>query len=284
MKQTSLIIIALIAALIVSLGFTAYQATQNSPGNTKEATRLEMTTLLTQAQVELNAQLKTLSDDVAAASKQLSATGLVGDHARQILADLTQSNPCIIDASTLNLACVFITVEPAKYQNLECTQTEFPYSMFTTSTDPIQTVLSGPYMLTEGVYGSVIMAPIFNSNNEMIGSVSLAFDQSALISATATEVCKATPYVIWASDTKGTMIYEVNLSEIGTNLFTDPTTSTWASLQTFAHQMVNEAAGYGTYEYFNYDNTNQTVTKQAYWATIGIYNAEWRLVITNVMK
>ena len=47
------------------------------------------------------------------------------------------------------------------------------------------------------------MAPIFNSNGVMIGSVSIAFDPSALINAIATEVSAGTPYVLWVSDTDG---------------------------------------------------------------------------------
>ncbi len=280
MKKTSIIVTTLIIALIISIGANIYQATQNA----QQATKLEMTTKLTQAQVQINSQLKALSDSVASASEQLSATGLAGDQARQIISELAQSNPCIIDASTINLACVFITVEPSTYNNLESTTTQFPYEIFTTSTDPIQTVMAGPYNLTEGSFGSVIMAPVFNSNGAIIGSVSLAFDQSALINATATEVCKDTPYVIWGSDVEGTMIYEVTKSEEGTNLFTDPTISTWSSLQTFSHHMVSETSGYGTYEYLNYENTGNTVTKQAYWNTIGIYSTEWRLIITNIVS
>ena len=284
MKKPTLIVSALIIILIISIGINAHQATQTSAQNSPQATKLEMSTKLTQAQVQINSQLETLSEKVAAASKQLTPTGLAGDQARQIISELAQSNPYIIDASTINLAGVFITIEPSTYTGLECTATEFSYDIFTPSTDPIQTVMAGPFMLAEGVYGAVIMAPIFNSNGEMIGSVSLAFDQSALINATATQVCAGTPYVIWASDTDGTMIYEVTKSEEGTNVFTDPTTSTWTSLHAFAYQMVSETAGYGTYEYLNYQNTGKTVTKQAYWNTIGIYDTEWRLIITNVLS
>lgn len=243
-----------------------------------------MVTKLTQAQVQINAQLKELSDNTASAAQQLGTTGLSGNQARQILSQLSQSSPYIIDATTLDLGCKFIAVEPSTYSDIEGTVSEFPYNIFTPSTDPIQTVLEGPFMLVEAGYGSCIMAPVFNANNQMIGALSLAFDQSALINATATQVCAGTPYVIWGSDTKGNMIYEVTASEVGTNLFTDPTISTWTALQTFGHKMVSETAGYGTYEYFNYQGTDKTVTKQAYWATVGIYSTEWRLIITNVMS
>lgn len=283
MKKASLIVIALTIALIASLCFTAYQATQNSTQSNQQAIKLEMVTLLIQAQVEINSQFQTLSADVAAASQKLTTTGLSGSQARQILLELTQSSPYIIDASTIDLQGKFITVEPEEYSSMEGKTTQFNYDIFAPSNDPIQTIMSGPYRLTEGVNGSVIMAPVFNSNGALIGSVSLAFDQSSLVNATATAVCKGTSYVMWASDTEGTMIYEVNKSEEGTNLFTDATISTWTGLQTFARQMVSETAGYGTYEYFNYDNTDKTVTKQAYWATVGVYDTEWRLIITNVM-
>jgi hypothetical protein len=280
MKKTILIVASLTIALIISIGFNAHQATQT---NTQTTTKLEMAIKLTQAQVKINAQLKELSDNTASAAQQLSATGLSGTQTRQILSQLAESSPYIIDATTLDLTCKFIAVEPSTYSSIEGTVSEFPYNIFTPSTDPIQTVLEGPFTLVEAGYGSCIMAPIFNTNNQMIGALSLAFDQSALINATATQVCAGTPYVIWASDTEGTMVYEVNPSEVGTNLFTDPTISTWTQLQTFSLKMATETAGYGTYEYFNYEGTDKTVTKQAYWATVGAYNTEWRLIITNVM-
>ncbi len=283
MKKATLIVTILIIALIVSIGVNAYQAITLSNQNKEQATKLEMSTILTQAQVQINAELKKLGDSIVQASEKLSTTELSGEQAREILAELAQNNSAIIDASTLDLTGKFITVEPATYSSIEGTTTTFSYDMFARSNDPIKPIMSGPYLLAEGVNGSVIMAPIFNSNGAIIGSVSLAFDQSALISATATEVCRGTPYVIWASDVEGTMIYEVNKAEEGTNLFTDPTISTWSSLQTFGRQMVSQTAGYGTYEYFNYENTGNTVVKQAYWATIGVYGAGWRLIITNVL-
>ncbi len=286
MNKSTLIVSTLIIALVASIGFNAYQATQNSTlsnQNTQQTTKLEMTSILTQAQVKINSELQALGNSAIYASQQISGTGLGGEQARNLLKSIAQNYSFIIDVSTLDLQGTFVTVEPATYSNLEGSKVTMPYDIFAPSKDPIYPIMSPVYQLEEGVNGSVIMAPIFNSNGAMIGSVSIAFDASALINATATEVSAGTSYVIWASDTDGTMIYEVNKAEEGTNLFADPTISTWSTLQTFSRHMVTEAAGYGTYEYYNYDNAGTTVTKQAYWVTAGIYGEEWRLIITNVL-
>ena len=134
-----------------------------------------MTSILTQAQVKINSELQALGNSAIYASEQLSATGLGGEQARNLLKSIAQNYSYIIDVSTLDLQGTFVTVEPATYRNLEGSTVTMPYDIFAPSNDPIYPIMSPVYQLEEGVNGSVIMAPIFNSNGAMIGSVSIAF-------------------------------------------------------------------------------------------------------------
>ena len=88
MNKSTLIVSTLIIALVASIGFNAYQATQNSTlsnQNTQQTTKLEMASILTQAQVKINNELQALGNSAIYASQQLSTTGLGGEQARQPL-------------------------------------------------------------------------------------------------------------------------------------------------------------------------------------------------------
>jgi hypothetical protein len=62
--------------------------------------------------------------------------------------------------------------------------------------------------------------------------------------------------------------------------FTDEAYAGYTELLTFIHKVVDTQSGYGTYSYFDdLVASRPLVSKEAYWTTISIYNADWRLVI-----
>ena len=292
--------VVLIVALIISIGAAVYFGSTNialtdqkktldeqalvlNEQNEALATRLEMVSLLTEAQVQIDTELRQMGRSLVYACEQLSMVGLEGDEARTILSALVANSSFIIDACTFDLNGTFVTMEPTEYRYLEGTNVTVPYYLFPSSHDIIVPYKSTVENMVEGFKATSIMGPVYGSDGSLIGSVSVIFDQSVLINATAAQVFTDMNYALWAIQTDGLMIYEINPEEIYTNLFNDPYVAGWDSLQAFAHQLVVEPSGYGTYEYYNYENTSVTVIKQAYWTTVGPYGTEWRLVITNVL-
>ena len=58
----------------------------------------------------------------------------------------------------------------------------------------------------------------------------------------------------------------------------------YPTVQAFTHQVADAEAGYGTYQYHQDTVAGDLVNKQAYWTTVGIYGAQWRIVILHVIN
>ena len=146
--------------------------------------------------------------------------------------------------------------------------------------------LSNLIPLVEGFPGIVMVSPIFDANNQFIGSLSIVFQPYQLMNPIVKDSTKGI-YTIYALQSNGTLIYDANdanSGEQGKNIFTDQEYQGYTELQTFIHQVVDTQSGYGTYSY--YDDLAQgrpLVNKEGYWTTIGIYNTDWRLVIARTL-
>jgi hypothetical protein len=128
-----------------------------------------------------------------------------------------------------------------------------------------------------------MVAPIFNTNGQFIGALSIVFLPYQLVHPIVADSSQGI-YTIYALQSNGTLIYDAG-AEQGKNIFTDADYQGYDSLQTFIHQVVDAQTGYGTYSY--YDDLAQgrpLVNKDAYWTTIGIYNTDWRLVIAETLS
>jgi len=141
--------------------------------------------------------------------------------------------------------------------------------------------LSNLIALAEGISGVVMVSPVFDSNQQLIGSLTIAFQPYQLIHPIVKDSTKGI-YTIYAIQQNGTLIYDVTNEEQGKNIFTNEAYASYTELQTFIHQVVDTRSGYGTYSYFDdLVASRPLASKEAYWATIGIYNADWRLVIAH---
>ncbi len=142
----------------------------------------------------------------------------------------------------------------------------------------MQPAISNLITLVEGFPGVVMVAPVFDTNNQFMGALSITFLPYELIHPIVEGSVQGT-YTIYALQRNGTLIYDAS-AEQGKNVFTDQEYQGYPELQTFIHQVVDAQSGYGKYSY--YDDlapSRPLVNKEAYWMTIGIYNTEWRLVI-----
>ncbi len=201
-----------------------------------------------------------------------------------ILMGLVSNNSLIVNAATCDAKDVLVAVEPSSYSSIEgedIADQEQNIGMHQT----MRAAMSNMIPLVEGFPGVVMVAPIFDGNGQFIGALSIVIYPNAVIAPIAEEKINGTPYAMWAMQTNGTLIYDPDPQQQGKNLFTDPAYAGYTSVQAFAHDVAAQRSGYGSYQYYNsnLDNSQkQVVNKEAYWATIGIYGTEWRLVITHV--
>jgi hypothetical protein len=141
--------------------------------------------------------------------------------------------------------------------------------------------------LVEGFPGVVMVSPVFDTNGKMIGSLSIVIQPRALIQKYVMPAIADGKYSMWSMQTNGTLIFDPDPAQQDKNLLTDPIYADYPEVQAFTHHVAEQPSGYGTYKYFDKnldDDSGRVISKEAYWATIGIFNAEWRLVIVHFLE
>ncbi len=264
--------------MVVSFAFNAYQWNTNL-ALTKQSNEEEMELLLIHSEATINTKLLELDRLLSNACQQLSTAGLIGPEAENILNDLyTENSDIIVNAATADKNDVLLAVQPDMYSNItgqDIENQEQNIEMHKTMRPSLSNLIS----LVEGFPGIVMVSPIFDTSEQLVGSLSIVFQPYQLIHPIVRNSTKGI-YTIYALQRNGTLIYDANSEEQGKNIFTDEAYAGYTELQTFIHQVVDTQSGYGTYSY--YDDlaaSRPLVNKEAYWTTIGIYNSDWRLVI-----
>lgn len=285
MNKTKTISFVLTAFLVLSLGTNFYLYSQNrsvSEQNSVENAKLEMSRVLTQVQLQVNMKLEELDSSLKFACAQLSTTDLQNSQARSILSELAENNSLVVNAATSDASDVLLAVEPSQYRGIEgedIANQEQNIQMHQTMRPAMSTMI----LLAEGFYGVMMVAPIFNVNGAFVGSLSLVIQPYELIQSAIVPVIEGTPYSMWAMQTNGTLLYDPDPLQQGKNLFTDPIYVNYPTVQAFTRQVADAQAGYGTYQYHQGTVAGEIVSKEAYWATAGIYGTHWRLVILHVL-
>ena len=288
MAKLKIAVYWLVVIVVLSLSINLYQWAGNLgvyQENQDYATRQNMASLLSQMQMRANNELDKLNSSLLGACQQLSTTGLDGAQARKVLSDLVDSSSLIVNAATADAKDVLVAVEPSNYSNIEG-QDISAQEQNIRMHQIMQPAMSNMIPLVEGFPGVVMVAPIFDANLKFIGSLSIVIQPYIMLQQTIAPATEGTGFSMWAMQTNATLIYDPDPAQQNKNLLTDPIYVDYPEVQTFTRQVAAQQAGYGTYQYYNLnlDNTAKVlVSKEAYWTTIGIYGAEWRLVITHII-
>ena len=281
MAKMKLLVPILLIILIVSLAFNVIQYTGSlsaKPQSSKE----EMALLIIHDAADINSELLKLDALILGACQQLTATGLTGSAADKVLSDLYTQNPnIVVNAATADKNDILLAVQPSNYSNIvgqDIANQEQNIEMHRT----MRPALSNLIPLVEGFPGIVMVAPVFNADEQFIGSLSIVFQPYELIHPIVENSIQGV-YTIYALQSNGTLIYDAG-QEQGKNIFTDQEYQGYTELQTFIHQVVDTQSGYGTYSYYDdLQASRPLVNKEAYWTTIGSYNTDWRLVIARTL-
>ncbi len=290
--KVKLLSVVLAAALVISIGVAVFVERQNDSlrdqvnnlgsESVSQATRLEMVSILSQAQMQVEAELKQMGNTLVYASEQLSTTGLSGDQARAVISDLAAHGSFRIEAATQDLNRKMITVEPAAYKSSEG-KIIGPQRWLNINPDsPILPSMTLVLPLIVGFNGVSLVAPVFDVNKNLIGTVSIAFNHLDLLNATITPLIKDTAYSVTVTQTNSTIIYDTDTSQIGKDL-TSPIYANYPELLSFVHRVTEESSGYGTYSFSVDAGSDRAVHKECFWTTINAYGQEWRLALIHAL-
>lgn len=270
------------ALLFASFGANLYYASQNSAlidqVNAAEA-KVQMVATLQEVQAGVEVEIKRMGESLIYASKQLSSAGLTGSQAHAILAALVANSSYIINAATENLQNTIVAVEPQNWSYIEGRNVgEQPY-LNPNPYGEIRSTMSPVIPLQSDMMGNLITAPIFNSNKDLIGTVSIIFDPAKLLNDTITVALAETPYTMTVMQLDGLMVYDTDSRQQYKNMFTDPAYKDYVQLLLLGRHVVDFSSGYGTYEFTVDAASNLVVAKECYWTTVSAYGEEWRIAL-----
>ena len=252
----------------------------------------DMLFMLLQIQAEVQGSLNDLDADVANAAQSLSAAGMEGPAAREVLRKLPETNSNLVSAATFSKDGRIIAVE--------CKGCEGGEGADISSQDHIAHVLktknpsfSKQLLLVEGYNGTALAYPVFSPQGEFIGGISAIIEPDKLLNALIAPQLhfdiyapsNITDYTFWVMDLDGLLVYDEDVSQIGKNLFEVPLYRPFPSLLDLSHRIVAERSGHGYYSYFQITEGNKTaVNKECYWSTAGLHGREWRLVVAKIVQ
>jgi hypothetical protein len=272
MNKSKIIAITLAALLIASIGANIFFASFIIAPNPNDQTKLGMVSALSLVQQNIDRELQRIGSSLAYASGQLTQTGLTGAQADAVLSALAANSTFILDAGTEDMNNIMVAVQPPKYSNVIGIDVGEQTWLNTNPNGPIKPLMTPVIPLIEGTTGIAMAAPIFNTNKQMIGTVSVIIDPQALVSACIAQTPYGDTYEFAAMQTDGYCMYDSEPEYQGTNLLTNTTIPDYSLIINSVRQTADNVSGYYLYDY---SGTNW----QLYWTTINAFGQDWRLSV-----
>lgn len=241
----------------------------------------EMPPILSELEKEITLILSKMDADLAVAAEGLSETGLHSPEARKILHDLCRSAPYRVDCAAVDSSGRMLTVEPEEYRRFEGANISKQEQVIRLR-ESKKRVFSKVIRTVEGFDAVDIEHPVFSPKGKFAGSVSLLIRPESLLSGVAAPLVQGLPVDVWAMQKDGRIIYDPDEEEVGRMLFDDPIYKPFPQLLSLGMTISKERSGSGSYEFLG-SGLKKPVKKEAYWTTVGLYDTEWRLVVTHTL-
>ncbi|MRR53318.1 MAG: hypothetical protein EG822_02245 [Deltaproteobacteria bacterium] len=259
---------------VFAIGFLA-----DTPG---AAAGSAMPPIVAELEKDLGDKFRMIDADLAAAAKELSASGLKNQTARKILDDLCRSTSSAIDCATVDSAGTMLLIEPAKYRKFEGAAIGSQEQMVRLHATK-KPVMSRVIRTVEGLDAVDIEHPVFSPQGTFEGSVSMLITPESLIASVAGKLVQGLPIDVWAMQTDGRILYDPDREEIGRMLFSDTIYKPFPELLALGAEIAKEPNGSGSYTFLG-KGLAKPVTKNAYWTSVGLYGTEWRVVATHTLS
>ncbi len=268
----------ILLALLPSLGLAADG--NAAGGNLSADSNQDIAFFLLQLQAEIQGSLNDRDALVADAAESLSAAGLEGEKAREILQSLNASG--FIGAATISPQGKKLAVEPSQFRAAEGTiVNQTIWSSFIKSKDPF---MSQIFRLVEGNDAVTLIYPVISPADNFTGAVSANMPPNEFLEAIIAPKLEGTPFDVYVIQKDGLVLYDSNSDEEGLMLLSDPLYQPYPTLLDVAGKMVTERSGKGSYDYWlEPDYYNQSVTKEVYWTSVGLHGNDWRLAVARVV-
>ena len=240
----------------------------------------ELPPILSEIEKELTTELNKIDQDLARLAGKLSEKDLKTAEKRKMIRNLCKSYPYAVDCSVVDSRGKMVLVEPEEYAGFEGSDISAQEQMIRLR-ESKKPVISNVIKTVEGIDAVDLEHPIFSSQGEFAGSVSMLIRPEALFSFIIAPVLRGMPAESFVMQPDGRILYDADKEEVGRMLFDDPMYKQFPQLLALGTLISREKKGAGSYE-FKQEGSDKVVKKDAHWTTIGLYGTEWRLVVMHV--
>jgi hypothetical protein len=231
---------------------------------------------LTMTRQKVSEEFNRLDTSLKRAAETLGTTGLTDDRARSALRELCGAFSYAVDCSAVDATGRMVTVEPAPFRKFEGSDISNQQQVERVK-DSRKPVLSDVFRAVEGFEAADVEYPVTAPDGQFIGSVSLLFSPSRLLGDIIRPLTEGTPFNIWVMEKTGRILYDVDMPQIGLNLFTSHLYRPYGRLVRLGRRIAYQPEGSGVYQ-FKSQKSKKAVAKKAFWQTVSLYGSEWRLV------
>jgi len=236
--------------------------------------------VLKTVQRAVTAELNRMDAGLKEAAHRLGASGLVGEDARSALKELCSKYSYAVDCAAVDLKGTMVTIEPSpfrKFEGVDISAQEQVKQIMKTGAP----VLSSVFRAVEGFPAVDAEYPVVSPDGQRIGSVSILFHPERLLGSIIAPTVQGMPVDIWVMEKGGLILYDVDMSQIGLDLFRAQLYAPYTELTALGRRIAAVPEGEGIYT-FRRGTSNAIVTKNAFWQTASLYGTEWRLVAIHI--
>jgi len=138
------------------------------------------------------------------------------------------------------------------------------------------------FTMRDGVPIFALQQPVYSAEDETIGAVAYLFPSDEFLARIIEPQVEGFPVDAWAILPTGQHIYDPDTQEVGRNLLTDPLYEPYTALRELGERIAMTGKGDGFYRFLA-TGFDEEVLKRAHWATAGIHNMQWRIVLVQVV-
>ncbi len=276
-----ILILMALSLFLLSAGCIQEQGTANVTVSTPVPTQETMPGVLDRVTGETRAALDSLNATVADAAMKLGSTGISGPEADAVLVKLPADNPAIVNVITYDPNGTVLAAEPASAQIL-IGKNLFEHEIVRSTLKTEEPAMSEVIALAEGGEGSVLAYPVFSSDGNFTGVVSIAFSPYELIAPLTEKAMEDTPFTFTVAQTGGLLLYHANPDLVGKQTFNESAFAGFPEILDLARQYSANRTGYETFPFYSVQS-GKIVQKETYWDTVGLHGTEWRVLVIGEM-
>ncbi|MEI6089037.1 MAG: hypothetical protein WCR42_01155 [bacterium] len=260
----------IILSLLISLVLISCESTiEPTPEN-------QNITILKKAQASADSAVASIFSEAAAAGIIMKNNNFEEGTVRAELQLFLTKHPNVEEAIYVEGSGVLTFIEPRLYSNSEgvdISQQEHTLQMKSTKSY----AMSGLFKVVEGFYAVVVAAPILE-NGIVIGSVNIVIKPHKFLKDYTDLHVLNKVDDFFVMETNGNMIYDIDSTQVGRNVFTDSLYKAFPTLIAAAHNVVESDNGLTYYSFL--DKTKQTtVYKNVWWRTSSYYGRVWKYCV-----